>query len=128
VTHQKLRPAPKPLEWMGSSLDELVHFPPEVRKHLGYALYLAQIGEKSPASKPLKGFGGAGVLEVLSDHDGNTYRAVYTVRFAEAVYVLHAFQKKSKHGSATPKSEMDLVRRRLKAAAEHYRQHYKNRP
>jgi phage-related protein len=86
---------------------------------MGYALYVAQVGGKHHSAKPLKGFGGAGVLEIVSDKDGDTFRSVYTVRFANAVYVLHAFQKKSKRGAATPKSEMELIRRRLRAAEQH---------
>lgn len=88
---------------------------------MGYALHLAQLGEKSPAAKPLKGFGGAGVLEIVDDHDGDTFRAVYTVRFGDSVYVLHAFQKKSKSGIATPAKEMETVRERLKLAEAHHR-------
>jgi phage-related protein len=118
----------KPLEWVGSSKEDLIAFPPAVRKALGYALYMTQIGEKAPAAKPLKGFGGAAVIEIVKDHDGNAYRAVYTVKFAGVVYVLHAFQKKSKKGSATPKSEIGLVRQRLKVAAQHYQQHYRENP
>lgn len=83
---------------------------------MGRALDAAQRGDKAPNAKPLRGFGGAGVLEIVDDHDGDTYRAVYTVRFAEAVYVLHAFQKKSKRGVATPKRDLDLIRWRLAAA------------
>ena len=90
---------------------------------MGYALYLAQCGDKHLDAKPLRGFGGgAGVLEVVADHDGDTYRAVYTVRFADAVYVLHAFQKKSKRGIATPKREIERIRQRLQQAQEHYQQ------
>ena len=85
----------KPLVWMGSSLDDLRDFPDEVRLVMGYALYLAQVGEKHPPAKPLKGFEGAGVLEVVEDFDGDTYRAVYTVRFADVNYVLHAFNTSS---------------------------------
>ncbi len=85
---------------------------------MGYALHFAQAGDKHPSAKPLKGFRGAGVLEVVEDHDGNAYRAVYTVRLAGAVYVLHAFQKKSKKGAATPKRELDLIRKRLKLAEQ----------
>jgi phage-related protein len=84
---------------------------------MGYALYLAQIGAKYADAKPLKGLG-PGVLEIIADHRSDTYRAVYTVRFADRVYVLHVFQKKSKQGIATPQSEIELVRRRLKRAAE----------
>lgn len=85
---------------------------------MGYALFVAQAGEKHPAAKPLKGFKGGGVLEVVEDFDGNTFRAVYTVRFESAVYALHAFQKKSKKGITTPKQELELVKTRLKRAAE----------
>jgi phage-related protein len=88
-------------------------------------LYQAQCGEKHPDAKPLKGFQGAGVLEVVEDFDGDTYRAVYTVRFVGVVYVLHVFQKKSKRGIATPKPDMDLVEGRLKRAKEHYDRYYK---
>ncbi len=88
---------------------------------MGYALHFAQAGDKHPSAKPLKGFRGAGVLEVVEDYDGNTYRAVYTVRLAGGVYVLHAFQKKSKKGTVTPKRELDLIRTRLKLAEEDYR-------
>jgi phage-related protein len=110
------------LEFIGSSLKDLRRFPPEVRRSVGYALDLAQKGEKDIAAKPLKGFHGAGVLEVIKDFDGDTYRAVYTVRFAKMVYVLHCFQKKSKTGIATPKQEMDLINDRLKAAQQKYRE------
>src|SRR5438093_4474923 len=106
------------LVWVGSSLDDLRAFPDDVKRAMGYALYLAQAGGKHPNAKPLKGFAGAGVLEVGEDFAGNTYRAVYTVRLAEAVYVLHAFQKKAKRGIATPKQEIDLIRARLRQAQE----------
>jgi phage-related protein len=88
---------------------------------MGYALYQAQLGLKALSAKPLRGFGGAGILEIVEDHHTDTYRAVYTVRFSELVYVLHAFQKKSKKGSATPKSDMDLIKRRLKVAQDDYK-------
>ena len=110
----------KPLFWMGSSLDDLKDCPDEVQDFIGYALHWAQTGGKSPAAKPLQGFIGAGVLEVVDDFDGNTYRAVYTVRFAQAVYALHVFQKKSHKGIATPKQDIELVKARLKRAQEHY--------
>ena len=110
----------KPLFWVGSSRGDLREFPEDVNDVMGYALHLAQIGTKHPHAKPLKGFGGAGVLEVVEDHAGDTYRAVYSVRFAGAVYVLHAFQKKSKSGIRTPKKELDLVRDRLKRAEIDY--------
>jgi phage-related protein len=87
---------------------------------MGFALFLAQQGRKHSDAKPLRGFGGAGVLEIVEDHAGNTYRAVYTVRLAGRVYVLHAFQKKSKPGIETPKSEIDLIKRRLKRAEEEH--------
>ncbi len=95
-------------------------FPQEVRGAIGYALFEAQRGNKHPSAKPLYGYSGAGVMEVVEDHDGDTYRAVYTVRLAGRVYVLHAFQKKSKTGIRTPKAEMDLVKRRLKRAEEQH--------
>jgi phage-related protein len=111
---------PKPVRWVGGSRDDLRGFPEAVRNRVGGALWEAQLGRKAPFAKPLKGFGGAGVLEVVDDFDGDTYRAVYTVRFAGIVYVLHAFQKKSKHGAATPKHEIDLIGQRLKRAKEDY--------
>jgi phage-related protein len=111
----------KPLEWVGSSKDDLKSFPGDVLDHIGFALHQAQAGGKHPDAKPLKGIG-AGVLEVVSRHDGDAFRAVYTVRFSDAVYVLHAFQKKSRSGIATPKHEMEVVRLRLKMAERHYAQ------
>ena len=115
----------KPLEWGASSRGDLKRFPEEVRRQIGHALHLAQAGEKSTHAKPLRGFGGAGVLEVVASHDGNAFRAMYTVRFAEVVYVLHAFQKKATKGIATPKAEIDLVKKRLAIAIEHYKQVYR---
>jgi phage-related protein len=106
----------KPLEWIASSYKDLMALPPDVRRRFGYALSLAQMGDQDDAAKVLKGFGGAGVLEVIEDDAGGTYRAVYTVKFAEAVFVLHCFQKKSKSGIATPKVDMDIIRARLKVA------------
>lgn len=88
---------------------------------MGYALYQAQVGLKAPTAKSLRGFGGAGVLEIVEDHQTDTYRAVYTVKFSELVYVLHAFQKKSKKGIATPKPDMDLIKKRLRVAEEDYK-------
>ena len=105
----------KPVIWVGDSLRVLRTFPSGVQDEVGYALYLAQRGAKHLSAKPLKGLG-PGVLEVLSDYRGDTYRAVYTIRLADRVYVLHAFQKKSKRGIATPRIELDLIGRRLKAA------------
>lgn len=112
----------KPAFWIGGSRGDLRGFPDEVRREIGFALSFAQRGEKYPSSKPLKGFKGAGVLEVVEDHRGDTYRAVYTVRFARAVYVLHVFQTKSKSGIATPKHELDLITARLKLAEAHHAQ------
>jgi phage-related protein len=108
----------KPLLWMGSSRKDLRASPDEVQDTIGFALYLAQTGGKHPRAKPLRGFSGAGVLEVVEDGDGDTYRAVYTVRFTNAVYVLHVFQKKSKRGTTTPKAEIDLIKSRLRDATE----------
>ena len=105
----------KPLRWVASSKKDLLAMPEAVRDTLGYALHLAQVGQKHPTAKPLKGFGGAGVLEVVEDFQSDTYRAIYTVRYAEAVYVLHCFQKKSTHGIATPKPDVELIKARLKA-------------
>jgi phage-related protein len=107
----------KRLEWIGSSKKDLRALPEEVIDVFGYALYLAQIGEKHEQAKPLRGFGSAGVLEVIEDRRGATYRAVYTVRYVARVFVLHVFQKKSKSGIATPKPDLDLIKERLKAAA-----------
>ena len=107
----------KPVHWIGSSLRDLQSFPAEVQDDIGYALYVAQTGGKHAKAKPLKGFKGAGVLEIVESHDGDTYRAVYTVKFEAAIYVLHTFQKKSKRGIATPKADMDLIEQRLKEAA-----------
>ena len=104
----------KPLDWISSSYKDLMALPPDVRRR--FALSLAQMGDQDDAAKVLKGFGGAGVLEVVEDDAGGTYRAVYTVKFAEAVFVLHCFQKKSKRGIATPKQDMDTIRARLKVA------------
>ncbi len=106
----------KPLEWIASSHKDLMALPSDVRRRFGYALSLAQIGDQDDAAKVLKGFGGTGVLEVVEDDAGGTYRAVYTVKFAEAMFVLHCFQKKSKSGIATPKADMDIIRARLKVA------------
>jgi len=108
--------APKPVRWVGTSLRDLRSFPASVKKEIGHALFTAQQGETDPAAKPLKRFGGAGVIEIVASHRGNAWRAVYTVRFRDAIYVLHVFQKKSTKGIATPAREMDLVRRRLAEA------------
>ncbi len=108
--------APKPVIWMGDSLERLQEFPATVRDEVGYAIYLAQIGEKHVHAKPLGGLG-SGVLEVVSDHRGDTFRAVYAVRFQDRVYVLHAFQKKSKKGIATPQPDIAVLKQRLARAA-----------
>src|SRR5918998_676086 len=121
--------AQKPPEWTGSSRNDLKEFPEDVQDQMGYALFLAQAGGKHEDAKPLKGstaFKGAGVLEVVDDYDGDTYRAVYTVRFAGVVYVLHAFQKKSRSGIATPRSDIEKIKSRIKLAMEHYEQKYGN--
>ena len=110
-------PFVKLLVWVGSSLKDLREFP-EVKDEMGFALYEAQCGLKPLDAKPLKGFGGANVLEIVSDYQTDTYRAVYTVRFNKRVYVLHAFQKKSKKGIATSQSDIELIKRRLKQAEE----------
>jgi phage-related protein len=116
-------PGEKPLHWMGSALKEVRRFPAEVQRTVGFALGAAQFGGKHPSTKPWKG-DGPGVLEVVKDFDGDTFRAIYTVRFARAVYVLHAFQKKSPRGIKTRQSDVDLVRERLKMAEQDYRERY----
>ncbi|HVS37272.1 MAG TPA: type II toxin-antitoxin system RelE/ParE family toxin [Gemmataceae bacterium] len=120
TNHDTEQRGPKPVFWVASSRKDLKKFPKGVRQTVGQALFDAQSGGKHPDAKPLKGFHGAGVLEVVEDDNGNTYRAVYTVKFAGVVYVLHAFQKKSKSGSKTPAEEIDKVKARLKEAQEHY--------
>jgi len=111
----------KPVCWIGSSYKDFRSFPDPVQDAMGYALHQAQIGQKHGNAKPLKGFGGAGVLEIAADHVGNTFRAVYTVQFANAVYVLHAFQKKSKSGIKTSTEDLELIQRRLKTAETDYK-------
>lgn len=112
----------RPARWVGSSRRDLKAFPTPVRRHIGQALYAAQCGEEYPSVKALQGFGGRSVLEIVAPHEGDTYRAVYTVRFHDALYVLHAFQKKAKKGVATPKKEIDLIQQRLAAAEHDYRE------
>lgn len=109
----------KPLFWVGSAKKDLLDMPECVVDVFGYALYLGQSGHKHAQAKPLKGFGSAGVLEVVEDDDGNTYRAAYTVKFSNAVYVLHCFQKKSRKGIETAKHDIDLIEVRLKMAHLH---------
>lgn len=112
----------KPLAWIGSSKKDLLALPIDVRKFFGHALDFAQRGDQHTATKVLKGFGGAGVLEIVEDDQGGTYRAVYTVKFKEAVFVLHVFQKKSKSGIATPKTDLDIIRDRLKLAEQYVKE------
>lgn len=106
----------RPLRWVGSSRRDLRTFPVSVRRHIGQALFAAQCGEQYPSVKALRGFGGRSVLEIIALDQSGTFRTVYTVRFREAIYVLHAFQKKSKSGVATPRLDMELIRERLAAA------------
>jgi phage-related protein len=114
----------KPVIWIGSSREDLRAMPPQVRKDIGQALYTAQQGETDPAAKPLKGFGGTRIMEIVERHRTDAFRAVYTAHSAEAIYVLHAFQKKSKKGIATSKHEIELIKARLKRAEEHHRARY----
>jgi phage-related protein len=111
-------PPLKPVIWVGSSLKDLRAFPEPVQDHMGYALYVAQRGGKHRDTKTLSGFGGAGVVEVIKDFRGDTFRAAYTVRYAGAVYVLHAFQKKSKTGRETPRRDIELIEQRLREAKD----------
>ena|SRR5271163_59630 len=120
----------KPAEFVGSAEDDLAAFPDEVKSVMGFAIFQAQLGLRHQRAKPLRGhkeFKGANVLEIVDDFDGDTYRAVYTVRFAGVVYVLHAFQKKSKFGIATPKAEIELIKARLARARQHYEEVYAGR-
>lgn len=110
-----------PLIWLGASRDVVRGFSAEVRRDIGYALDAAQRGGIDPSAKPLKGFGGRTVVEIVADDPGGTYRAVYTVKFEEAVYVLHAFQKKSTKGIATAKADIETIKRRLKLAEAQHR-------
>ena len=110
----------KPVIWIGTAKDDVAGFPDAVRRMVGYALFVAQQGRKHTDAKPLRGFGGAGVLEIIGDHDGDTYRAVYTVRLAGRIYVLHAFQKKAKSGIKTPRIEIDLIKARLTRAEQQH--------
>jgi phage-related protein len=111
-------PSFKPVIWVGSSRKDLHEFPEPVQDHMGYALYVAQQGGRHRDAKPLSGFGGAGVVEVVKDHRGDTFRAVYTVRYAGTVYILHAFQKKSKTGRETPRRDIELIKQRLREAEQ----------
>ena len=117
----------RPVRWIGASKEDLSAFPDAVKLRVGGALWDAQVGLKSPAAKPLKGFGHSGVLEIVADFDGSAFRLVYTLRFVEVLYVLHAFQKKSRRGIATPRAELDLIRARLGRAKEDYEEWLRNR-
>ena len=117
----------KPLFWIGSTRSDLKRFPREVQREMGFALYRAQLGRKHIHARPLRGFRGAGVLEVVEDFRGDAYRAVYTVKFADVVYAIHAFQKKSKHGRKTPMRDIELIRQRLREAKEHYDSWHRDR-
>jgi phage-related protein len=110
--------SPKPVIWVGSSRKDLREFPDPVKDHIGYALYVAQRGSKHRDTKTLSGFGGAGVVEVVKDFRGDTFRAVYTLRYAGAVYVLHAFQKKSTTGRETSRRDIDLIKQRIREAEQ----------
>ena len=118
------KPDPKRLEFVGASDKKLRGFPKDVRYVIGQGLWAAQLGKTHPDAKPLKGFKGSGVVEIVADYDGDTYRGVYTVKLAGVVYVLHAFQKKSKTGVKTPKRDIELIKGRLKTAEDHYRENY----
>lgn len=113
-------PKRKPVRFVGSAQADLQGFPKKVRVVVGTALNAAQLGGKHRDAKPMRGFGGASVVEIIDDFDGSTFRAVYTVRFADVIYVLHAFQKKSKKGIETPRSDVDLIKQRLKLAEQDY--------
>ena len=106
----------KPLVWIGTSKKDFTAFPDIVKSEAGYALFVAQCGGKHEKAKVLSGFGSAGIVEIVNDHRGDTFRTIYTVRFASAIYVLHAFQKKSKKGIATVQSDLRTVERRLREA------------
>ena len=111
-------PSLKPVTWVGTSLKDLREFPEAVQDDMGYALYVAQRGGKHQDAKVLSGFGGAGVVEIIKDHRGETFRAMYTLRYAGRVYVLHAFQKKSKTGRETPRRDIELIKQRLREAEQ----------
>jgi phage-related protein len=110
----------KPVMWVASTKSDLISLPDEVQDEIGFALYQAQIGEKSDKAKPFRGFGNASVLEIVENDAGGTYRAVYTVKFEEVIAVLHVFQKKSKKGIATPKQDVELIQSRFKLAKQMY--------
>jgi phage-related protein len=114
----------RPLLWMASSKRDYRGFPARVQDNLGFELFLAQTGQHPPSAKLLKGLG-SGTVELVEDFDGDTYRCVYTVRFSDAMYVLHAFKKKSKHGIKTPSSDIEMIKRRLRDAERDYAQRFK---
>ena len=116
------RPA-RPLHWIGQSRKDYGDFPPKVQEECGFALFLAQTGQHPPSAKVLKGLG-SGMVELVENFDGDTFRTVYTVRFEKAVYVLHAFKKKSKQGIKTPQSDIELIKRRIRDAEAHYTSTY----
>lgn len=120
---RKLTKGEKPLDWVGSSKKDFLAFPGPVISEMGNALGLAQFGGTHPSAKPWKGLG-PGVIEIVENYDGDTYRAVYTVRFKETVYVLHTFQKKSPKGIKTAQSDVELIERRLKAARQDHENRY----
>jgi phage-related protein len=121
---KELRRAARTLHWIGRSYKDYGAFPPEVQDNCGFALYLAQLGQHPPSAKPLKGLG-SGVVELVESFDGDAFRAVYTVRFEKAVYVLHAFKKKSTQGIRTAQVDIELIERRLHDAQEHYDANYR---
>ncbi|MGB9512646.1 MAG: type II toxin-antitoxin system RelE/ParE family toxin [Candidatus Acidiferrum sp.] len=123
MTRPKRVPGEKPLFWVGSSKDDLLAFPGPVQDEVGTALSVAQFGGKHPSAKPWRGEG-PGVFEIVEDHRGDTYRTVYTVRFEQAIYVLHAFQKKSPSGIRTSRKDIDLISRRLNEARDHFEARY----
>ncbi|WP_202395989.1 type II toxin-antitoxin system RelE/ParE family toxin [Stappia sediminis] len=115
----------KPVIWVGESQKTIRAFPEDVKREIGFA-HQSQEGGKAISATPMVGFGGAGVLEIVADYRTDTYRSVYTVKFGDIVYVLHAFQKKSKSGISTPKKELDLIKARLRKAENHYRNSLNN--
>jgi phage-related protein len=119
----KLTPSVRPLFWVASSRRDYRAFPSRVQESFGFELFLAQTGQHPPSAKRLKGIGGS-VVELVGSFDGDAFRAVYTARFEEAVYVLHAFKKKSKRGIETPKQDIDLIKRRLRDAELHHAEHF----
>lgn len=120
-------PTMKHFEWIASAQDDLSSLPEEVKRVFGFAIRMAQKGEKHPDAKPMKGFGSAGVLEIVENYDGDTYRAMYTVQFEGVIYVLDAFQKKSKSGRALAQIDINRIKSRLKLAENHYMTNYQKK-